>query len=380
MNDEELSSNGCSNNSDTENGTDDEKEGQTSFADFAYDAVKTSLKQQKLNALLDTMMKLVEIMRVSHTKCYEKEGLAQKGKDAIFLWVMNKFRELTKLEVTNSERVINRVKTILQTGKSSKVTKMICSCLEIVAQHYPTDEDPQSTEGSITEDNADQLTSSDEEQEQQEHRIVEMISKAIKTLSTFKKKFIKQVMINLKEEMVAKKLGVDDFNNSQILVWMIEQCCKLNRDSAGLTWVEDTLKEGDVLRVIKTCLKDVTTYFDLPRVWPKTSLKLIKNFCESSELDYYKDLGIKRSSTVEEITKSYRTAYKKRHPDRHAKRISQAKPEDRESLVKEIADGAARLAKVKDVLTDPKIKAQYDRFLNFLSPVADFLSPVAEES
>ncbi|XP_045502734.1 dnaJ homolog subfamily C member 3 [Colias croceus] len=77
----------------------------------------------------------------------------------------------------------------------------------------------------------------------------------------------------------------------------------------------------------------------------------------AEQRDYYKILGVKRSASKQEITKAYRKAAQKWHPDNfHG--------DDKKVAEKKFIDIAA----AKEVLTDPEKRAQFDAGVDPLDP------------
>jgi len=258
-----------------------------------------------MGSIKNIIKKLKQIMRTKNPECYEKEGLAEKNSEAMFFWLINKFGELYPDEV-------NRAKTELQAGKVLKVTTV---CVEEVTKHYTAnqtpDEDPQpsATEESVIEDYADQLTSSNEEQEL---TLEEIISNAVREKTKPEQQFIKKVMRRLKEKMGTENfedrswsLNLQCYNedrldqkiSAEMVIWMINTCCELNPER--LRWVKVNLKERKVLKVIKCCMQQVTTHYKIPRIWPKTHLKWLQYFYVNFE-DYYTALGVERRQAATE--------------------------------------------------------------------------------
>ncbi|XP_026333207.1 dnaJ homolog subfamily C member 3 [Hyposmocoma kahamanoa] len=80
---------------------------------------------------------------------------------------------------------------------------------------------------------------------------------------------------------------------------------------------------------------------------------------QSEQRDYYKILGVKRSASKQEITKAYRKAAQKWHPDNfHG--------DEKKLAEKKFIDVAA----AKEVLTDPEKRAQFDQGVDPLDPEA----------
>ncbi|CAG4976823.1 unnamed protein product [Parnassius apollo] len=80
---------------------------------------------------------------------------------------------------------------------------------------------------------------------------------------------------------------------------------------------------------------------------------------QSEQRDYYKILGVKRSASKQEITKAYRKAAQKWHPDNYH-------GDDKKIAEKKFIDIAA----AKEVLTDPEKRAQFDAGNDPLDPEA----------
>ncbi|CAB3220032.1 unnamed protein product [Arctia plantaginis] len=80
---------------------------------------------------------------------------------------------------------------------------------------------------------------------------------------------------------------------------------------------------------------------------------------QSEQRDYYKILGVKRSASKQEITKAYRKAAQKWHPDNF-------QGDEKKVAEKKFIDIAA----AKEVLTDPEKRAQFDAGNDPLDPEA----------
>ncbi|XP_045514469.1 dnaJ homolog subfamily C member 3 [Pieris brassicae] len=78
---------------------------------------------------------------------------------------------------------------------------------------------------------------------------------------------------------------------------------------------------------------------------------------QSEQRDYYKILSVKRSATKQEITKAYRKAAQKWHPDNF-------QGDEKKVAEKKFIDIAA----AKEVLTDPEKRAQFDSGVDPLDP------------
>ena len=75
-----------------------------------------------------------------------------------------------------------------------------------------------------------------------------------------------------------------------------------------------------------------------------------KELEESNVPEYYKILGVDKTATQDQIKKKYRELAKEKHPDK-------SKDEDTEEVMVEIN-------KAYEILSDPKLKKQYDNYLN----------------
>lgn len=80
---------------------------------------------------------------------------------------------------------------------------------------------------------------------------------------------------------------------------------------------------------------------------------------QSEQRDYYKILGVKRTANKQEITKAYRKAAQKWHPDNY-------QGDEKKIAEKKFIDIAA----AKEVLTDPEKRAQFDAGTDPLDPEA----------
>ncbi|KAJ0181502.1 hypothetical protein K1T71_003587 [Dendrolimus kikuchii] len=80
---------------------------------------------------------------------------------------------------------------------------------------------------------------------------------------------------------------------------------------------------------------------------------------QSEQRDYYKILGVKRTANKQEITKAYRKAAQKWHPDNF-------QGDEKKLAEKKFIDIAA----AKEVLTDPEKRAQFDSGTDPLDPEA----------
>ncbi|KAG6443974.1 dnaJ homolog subfamily C member 3 [Manduca sexta] len=78
---------------------------------------------------------------------------------------------------------------------------------------------------------------------------------------------------------------------------------------------------------------------------------------QSEQRDYYKILGVKRTASKQEITKAYRKAAQKWHPDNY-------QGDEKKIAEKKFIDIAA----AKEVLTDPEKRAQFDSGTDPLDP------------
>ncbi|XP_063634126.1 dnaJ homolog subfamily C member 3 [Cydia splendana] len=78
---------------------------------------------------------------------------------------------------------------------------------------------------------------------------------------------------------------------------------------------------------------------------------------QSEQRDYYKILGVKRTANKQEITKAYRKAAQKWHPDNY-------QGDEKKVAEKKFIDIAA----AKEVLTDPEKRAQFDAGVDPLDP------------
>jgi DnaJ family protein C protein 3 len=80
---------------------------------------------------------------------------------------------------------------------------------------------------------------------------------------------------------------------------------------------------------------------------------------QAEKRDYYKILGVTRSATKAEITKAYRRAAQKWHPDNFASNESERKIAEKKFI---------DIAAAKEVLTDPEKRAQFDNGEDPLDP------------
>lgn len=70
--------------------------------------------------------------------------------------------------------------------------------------------------------------------------------------------------------------------------------------------------------------------------------------------DYYKDLGVSKTASAEEIQKAYRKLARKYHPDLHADKDEKEKEKAKQQFQK--------IQQAYDVLSDPEKRKMYDQF------------------
>ena len=121
---------------------------------------------------------------------------------------------------------------------------------------------------------------------------------------------------------------------------------------------ERILDDQTIIRIVKEPRKDIDSAF---------INKVEDLYKRYKYMDYYGILGIEKSSTEDRIKKAYYLFAKEFHPDRHFQTGS-------ETLKNQLNEIFACLTQAYKILSDPKLKAQYDQTLKVTVAAASMKS------
>ena len=121
---------------------------------------------------------------------------------------------------------------------------------------------------------------------------------------------------------------------------------------------ERILDDQTIIRIVKEPRKDIDSAF---------INKVEDLYKKYKYMDYYGILGIEKSSTEDRIRKAYYLFAKEFHPDRHFQTGS-------ETLKSRLNEIFACLTQAYKILSDPKLKAQYDQTLKVTVAAASMKS------